>query len=318
MGIAAYLEFIGRGVGGAPPLSVHAAHNVMSQVLGGHASATEVGAFLMGMRMRSQALDELVGFLAAAQERCPPVHSLEPVVLIPSYNGSRTLPNLTPLLASWLAREGLRVLIHGPRADPGRVTSATILQDLGIAPALQPADVDRAWERREPAYVPIGLLCPPLQSLLDLRALIGLRGPGHAVAKMLNPIVGAPALRLVHHTQPEVGVLLSAWVQRENIDAMLLRGTDGEPVADPRLPPRIETWIGGRLRQDLSVTAQPGARSEPPLLPRGTDAAGTAVYVQEVLSGMRPAPPSLARQAALIAAAVLALRTRRTALEAAA
>jgi anthranilate phosphoribosyltransferase len=315
MGIASYLRDIGRGAAGSRALSMAAAQTLMGEVLDGHVTGAETGAFLMAMRMKGETLDELVGFLAAVHERCVPVPSARPVVLIPSYNGSRKLPNLTPLLALWLAREGVNVLVHGPLAEPTRITSAAILSDLGLAPILHPQDIARAWSRREPAFVPTGVLNPSLQTLLDLRRLIGLRGPGHTVAKMMNPVLGAPALRLVNHTHPEFGALMAAWAQREGVDAMLLRGTEGEPVADPRRQPRIDTWLAGVLRPELSELAQEGVLTELPLLPRETDAASTAVYVQEVTSGMRPAPPPLARQAALIVSAVAALQERQSALE---
>lgn len=310
MSIANYLKEIGRGAAGARALPVGAAHELMAAVLDGTAGAAETGAFLMAMRMKGETLDELVGFLQAAHEHCIEVPSDRPVVLIPSYNGSRRLPNLTPLLAMSLAREGLNVLVHGPLHEPQRVCSAAILADLGLPAAQQQQDIAQAWSRREPAFVPTALLCPPLQRLLDLRAVIGLRGPGHTVAKMLNPVRGAAALRLVNHTHPEFGALMSAWAQRQAIDAQLLRGTEGEAVADPRRMPRIDTWLGGVQRPDLSATAQEGTLTELPLLPRATDAASTAVYVQEVLSGSRPAPAPLARQVALIAATAGVLSAR--------
>jgi anthranilate phosphoribosyltransferase len=315
MGIAVYLKEIGRGAAGARSLSSLAAHELMSQVLDGDASAVETGAFLMAMRMKGETLDELTGFLQAVQERCVPVHASRPVVLIPSYNGSRKLPNLTPLLAMSLAREGLDVLVHGPLSEPARVGTAAVLSDLGLTPILSAHDIDRAWSRREPAFVPTGVLCPRLQALLALRLQIGLRGPGHTVAKMLNPVLGAPALRLVNHTHPEFGALMAAWAQRDAVDAMLLRGTEGEPVADPRRQPRMDTWLAGTLRTELSAPAQEGVLAELPLLPRATDAASTAVYVQEVISGTRPAPAPLARQVALIVAAVAALQARHSGLE---
>lgn len=311
MSIAVYLKDIGRGAAGARSLSTAAAQALMGMVLDGQTSAAEAGAFVMAMRMKGETLDELVGFLQAVQERCIPVHSTRPVVLIPSYNGSRKLPNLTPLLALWLAREGVNVLVHGPVHEPTRVGSAEILADMGLAAAQHPQDIEHVWSRREPAFVPTALLCPRLQALLDLRALIGLRGPGHTVAKMLNPVVGAPVLRLVNHTHPEFGALMAGWAQREGVDALLLRGTEGEPVADPRRMPRMDTWLGGVLRPELSVTAQEGVLTELPLLPRTTDAASTAVYVQEVLSGMRPAPAPLSKQAALVLAAMAALQARQ-------
>jgi len=127
---------------------------------------------------------------------------------------------------------------------------------------------------------------------------------------MINPVVGAPALRIVNHTHPEFGALMAAWAQRSGADAMLLRGTEGEPVADPRRQPRVDTWLGGQLHPELSLAAQEGVLTELPLLPREIDAASTAVYVQEVLSGMRPVPPPLVRQAAQITAAVAALQQR--------
>lgn len=315
MSIAAYLKEVGRGAQGARPLSAAAARDALGQLLDGQVGELETGAFLMAMRMKGETLDEITGFLQAVQDRCVPLPATRPVVLIPSYNGSRKLPNLTPLLALWLAREGLDVLVHGPLADPGRVTSAAILADLGITPVASVAEVEADWSRRKPAFVPTALLCPPLQRLLDFRQRIGLRGPGHTVAKMLNPVAGAPALRLVNHTHPEFGALMAAWAQREAVDAMLLRGTEGEPVADPRRQPRIDTWLGGTLCPESSLPAQEGVLAELPLLPRANDAASTAVYVQEVLSGMRPVPPPVARQAALIVSAVAALRSRAPALE---
>lgn len=315
MSIAVYLKDIGRGAAGARALSTADAAEAMGQLLDGTAGEAETGAFLMAMRMKGETLDELVGFLQAVHARCLPVPAKRPVVLLPSYNGSRKLPNLTPLLAMWLAREGLDVLVHGPLTDPNRVASASILSDLGLQPAAGAADIQRAWSRREPAFVPTAVLCPPLQRLLDFRQRLGLRGPGHTVAKMLNPVQGAPALRLVNHTHPEFGALMSAWAQREAVDAMLLRGTEGEPVADPRRQPRIDTWLAGTQRPELSAPAQEGVLAELPLLPRATDAASTAVYVQEVLSGMRPVPGPVARQAALIVDAVAALQARRPALE---
>ena len=310
MSIAVYLKDIGRGAAGARSLSSAAAHDLMVQVLAGRASAAQTGAFLIAMRMKGETLAEITGFLRAAQAHCLAVPSDRPVVLIPSYNGSRKLPNLTPLLALWLAREGLHVLVHGPLTDPARVTSASVLRDLGLLPAQQANDIGRAWSRREPAFAPTALLCPPLQDLLDLRQALGVRGPGHTVAKMLNPVTGAAVLRLVNHTHPEFGALMSQWAEASGADAMLLRGTEGEPVADPRRQPRIDTWIGGRLQPDLSLPAHVGVLSELPLLPRHTDAASTAVYVQEVLSGMRPLPPPLARQAEQIVAAMAVLAER--------
>lgn len=51
-------------------------------------------------------------------------------MVIPSYNGARKLPLLTPLLALLLAREGLPVLIHGTATESTRVFTSEVLAAL--------------------------------------------------------------------------------------------------------------------------------------------------------------------------------------------
>ena len=100
----------------------------------------------------------------------------------------------------------------------------------------------------------------------------------------------------MNHTHPEYGVLLRRYIELSHADAMLLRGTEGEPVADPRRLPRLDVFIGGAERGDLSCPAHEGVLAELPLLPRECDAATTALYVQSVASGEKPAPRPLMQQ----------------------
>jgi anthranilate phosphoribosyltransferase len=92
---------------------------------------------------------------------------------------------------------------------------------------------------------------------------------------------------------------------------MLLRGTEGEAVADPRRQPRIDTWISGELHLEWSAPLQDGVVAELPLLPRENDAATTALYIQAVLSGEKPAPAPLTRQVQLLLGALASLDETR-------
>ena len=300
MGIAKYIKEIGRGSQGARSLAIAQANDLMSQVLDGQVTDLEVGAFALAMRIKGETVDELLGFLQATQARCLAIHSDRPVVVIPSYNGARRLPNLTPLLAMRLAQEGARVLVHGPRHDPTRVTSAEIFQALGLPAVANVANIHEHWQRREPAFIATDTLSPSLQKLLDVRWVVGLRNSGHTVAKLLQPIKGAPALRLSSHTHPEFGKLLSDLAEHSAADLMLLRGTEGEAVADPRRCPKIDQWLGGVWQVDLSCQAQEGSLAELPLLPRQIDAATVAVYIQAVVAGEKPGPAPLDRQVDLV------------------
>jgi anthranilate phosphoribosyltransferase len=63
----------------------------------------EIGAFCLAMRIKGETPEEMAGFLdatyAAAAARA--ARQRQAVVVLPSYNGARRLPVLTPLLARW-------------------------------------------------------------------------------------------------------------------------------------------------------------------------------------------------------------------------
>jgi anthranilate phosphoribosyltransferase len=300
MTIAAYIKEIGRGKEGARSLSQAQAYDLMSQVLDGRVTDLEIGAFAIAMRIKGESTEELAGFLDAAQERCHPLRPSHPMVVLPSYNGARKLPNLTALLALLLAQEGIPVLVHGPSHDPGRVTTAEIFHDLGLPVAHDASDIPHAWARREPVFIATEVLCPPLARLLDARWVIGLRNPGHTVAKLMDPTRGGAALRVCNYTHPEYAQSLTQFLQHSGANAMLMRGTEGEPVADPRRLPKLEVFMHGLHRPDLSMSAQEGVLTELPVLPRAIDAATTAIYIQSVISGEKPAPAPLLHQAECI------------------
>ncbi len=307
MSIAPYIREIGRGKDGARSLGRAQAHDLMSQVLDGAVSDLELGAFAIAMRVKGESLEELAGFLEAAETRCLRLPASRPTVVLPSYNGARKLPNLTALLALLLAQEDVQVLVHGLDEDAGRITTAAIFRDLGLPFAREPADVVDAWGRREPVFMRTADLCPPLARLLDVRRVIGLRNSGHTIAKLLQPCGAGPVMRVVNHTHPDYAHLQNAFLVASGAHALSLRGTEGEPVADPRRTPRFDVYIGGVLRSDLSGAAQDGVLTALPLLPRSHDAATTALYIQSVVSGERPAPPPLLGQVECLVHALAAI-----------
>jgi hypothetical protein len=236
------------------------------------------------------------------QERCVPLRPAEPIVVLPSYNGARKLPNLTTLLALLLAQDGVPVLVHGPVRDPGRVTSAEIFHDLGLPIAHDGSDVPHAWARREPVFISTEALCPPLARLLDARWVIGLRNPGHTVAKLIDPTRGGPALRVCNYTHPRIRPgardLPAAHRRQRDADARHRGRAGGRRAPQPKL----DVFVHGAARPDLSLAAQDGVLTELPVLPRAFDAPTTALYIQSVVSGEKPAPARWSRRCSAFAA----------------
>ena len=295
MGIAQYLKEIGRGKEGARSLTEAQARDLFEQVLEGRVSDAEMGAFAIAMRIKGESTEELSAFTAVAIERALSIEAPTTPVLLPSYNGARKLPNLTPLLAMLVAQEGLPVLVHGPVSDPARVTTHELFAALGLPIVYDAAGVHDAWARHEPAFVPTDALCPALVPLLGLRWQLGLRNPAHTVAKLLTPRNGQ-GLRVINYTHPEYATAHTRYLQHTQSHALLMRGTEGEPVADPRRLPRLDVYVDGSLRPDLGSAPLEGSLTELPLLPRSHDAPTTAMYVQAVVSGEKPVPAPLLTQ----------------------
>jgi len=297
MAIASYLREIGRGAKGARSLGVDAARDLMAQVLDGGLSDLEVGAFAIAMRMKGESLDELTGFLQALHERLTPLSSDRTVLTIASYNGARRLPNLVALPALLLAQAGVRVLVHGPLHDPNRVTTAEVFEALGLSPATSAAAVAADWRSRGCSFVPTELLSPRLERLLAVRRTVGLRNSGHTMAKMMSPATGASCLRLMSYTHPEFGQLMADHAQRCAGHVALLRGTEGEAVADPRRELRQRIWLHGRLQADLCADGAASLGSVPEL-PAAIDAATTARWIEAALAGKAVVPPAITDQVA--------------------
>jgi len=294
MSIAPYLKIIGRGKEGARALDRAQALDLMQQVLEGRVGDLELGGFALAMRIKGESADELASFVEAAQQHTLPLASATPAVLLPSYNGARKLPNFTPLLALLLAREGVPVLVHGPIVDAGRVTSAAIFTALGLPPLASGAEVQARWAAGQPAFMALETLNRPLAQLLAVRQVLGLRNPGHTIAKLLPAVPGG--LRVINHTHPEYAISLAQYLRESGANAMLMRGTEGEPVADCRRQPKLDVYLNGVVDAELSVAPQEGVLPGVPALPEAIDAETTAAFITEVLAGRAPLPAPIARQ----------------------
>jgi anthranilate phosphoribosyltransferase len=304
MSIAPYLKTIGRGKDGARPLTREQAEDLMTRIMEGRVSDLELGGFALAMRIKGETADELAGFVAATMP-----HTLAltapaggPVVVLASYNGARKLPNFTPLLALLLARRGVPVLVHGPLTDAGRVTSAEIFHELGLDPVANAAQATERWALGQPVFMPLEVLNRPLAQLLAIRQVLGLRNSGHTIAKVMPVLPGA--LRVINHTHPEYAISLSEHLRNSGANAVLMRGTEGEPVADCRRQPRMDVYLGGVLASELSLSPQEGVLTSVPVLPDGIDAPTTAAHIRAVLDGQAELPAPIVRQVEALCAAL--------------
>ena len=295
-----FLKELARGKNGARDLTREQARTLFSAVFAGELTDLALGALLVALRVKGESLEELSGMMDALQPHIRPMElpaRRAIPVLLPSYNGSRKIANLVPLLALMLAREDVPVVVHGAHQEAARVGTFEILEALGH-PGV--ATIDEAEERLDAhmlACVPVGVLSPDLAKLIDVRMAIGVRNSGHTLAKLLVPNGVAPgaACRLIAVTHPDFLKLLRDYFTANPANVFLMRGVEGEAVVRLHAPQPIE-----EMRADgAPVTHLIGEGDADFALP-ARDVAATAQWTRDVLEGKVRPPAALAREVTLI------------------
>jgi len=295
------LRTIGRGANGSRSLSPEQAHILMGWLLRRELSDAQIGGLLLALRMKGESADELEGFTRAVKDSLPPmeVRTGRPVVVIPSANGSRRLPNQVPLLAALLQEQGIPVLvIDAPSTEQGRLPTAPLWQALGMRVAFSVEQAQHGLEQNDAVLLSLSTLSPALDRLLQWRNVLGVRNGGHSVVKMLNPLQ-SPSLLVTAYTHPEYAQLMQDVLLALRQPALLLRGCEGEAVAHPnRDAERLSLHADGQVQ-----TWPAGAPFTPPAdLPDGLDLRASTRWIHAILDGYKLPPEPLARQAASIRA----------------
>jgi anthranilate phosphoribosyltransferase len=295
-----YLKEIARGEHGARNLSRDQARILFTAVFAGEVPDVALGALLVALRVKGESVDELGGMMdALAPHILPlrlPTRQLLPVV-IPSYNGARKLPNLVPLMALLLAREGVPVLVHGAFQEMSRVSTFHVLKILGYNTAATLDEAQQQVEDRHLAAVPVGLISPALAKLIDIRLQIGVRNSGHTLAKMLLPdgIPADGACRLISVTHPEFLKLMREYFLASPANVFFMRGVEGEAVVRLHAPQPIE-----EVRYDGSPVTHLIGEGEAAYPLPSREAHATAKWTRDVLDGQVAPPVALVRQVAII------------------
>lgn len=180
-------------------LSTDEMRDVMREIMTGQCTDAQIGAFLMGLRMKSESIDEIVGAVSAMRELAGKVElkSLTGVVDIVGTGGDgANIFNVSTASAFVVAAAGCPVAKHGNRAVSGKSGSADLLEAAGIYLNLTPIQVARCIEN-----VGIGFMFAQVhhgamkhaagpRRELGLRTLFNMLGPLTNPAGVEHQVVG--------------------------------------------------------------------------------------------------------------------------------
>ncbi len=162
---------------------------VMRIVMNGEATDAQIGALLMGLRIKSETIDEITGATEVMRELATQVHiNAEPLVDIVGTGGDgANLFNVSSASAFVVAAAGGYVAKHGNRAVSSRSGSADLIEQAGINLDISPEQVARCVEQ-----IGVGFMFAPghhgaMKHAIGPRKELGCRTIFNILGPMTNP-----------------------------------------------------------------------------------------------------------------------------------
>ena len=277
---------IGKVATGAP-LSFAEATEAFDHITSGAATPSQLGAFLMALRVRGETVEELAGAATTLRAKMVRVSAPPDAMDVVGTGGDQSGSyNVSTCAAFIVAGAGGRVAKHGNRALSSRCGASDVLTSLGVNVNVGAEVIGRCVAEvgigfmfapnHHPALRHVG----PTRVELATRTIFNLLGPLLNPAGVRRQLVGVFARQWV---EPIAEVLGNLGSER----AFVVYGSDGLDEITTAGPTTIAELDNGRVRTFEVTPEDVGLRTVPPEQLRGADPAHNAAALRGVLVGAR-------------------------------
>jgi anthranilate phosphoribosyltransferase len=280
----AFRALIGKVATGAT-LTREEASNAFEQMMSGEATPSQMGALLMGLRVRGETVDEITGAVAAMRGKMLRVIAPPDAVDVVGTGGDASGSfNISTCAALIVAGAGVPVAKHGNRALSSRSGAADVLSALGVNINLSPEAVGRCIAEAgigfmfAPAHHPAMKNVGPTRVELGTRTIFNLLGPLSNPAGVKRQMVGVFSRQW---TTPLAQVLNNLGAER----VWIVHGSDGLDEITTSGPTSVAALEDGNIKTFEISPEEFGLRKVKPEALRGGDATENAQAVLNVLKG---------------------------------
>jgi anthranilate phosphoribosyltransferase len=292
-------------------LSADEMASAVGRIMDGEATAAQIGALLVALRMKGETVDEVVGAATAMRARATTLRVPAGVVVDTCGTGGdgRGTINVSTIAALVVAAAGVRVAKHGNRAQSSRSGSADVLEALGVDVAAPVEVVERCLEEVgigflfAPAFHGATRHAAPARKEIGVRTIFNLLGPLTNPAGARHQLIGVYDAGLVEPMAHALGRLGSE-------HALVVHG-DGLDEFSPNGVSDVAEWRSGAVKRYQLRPRDFGLADEDPRGLDGGDAHANAAAARAILAGARGAGRSavvMSAAGALYAAGASGLR----------
>ncbi|MDQ7037721.1 MAG: anthranilate phosphoribosyltransferase [Aquificota bacterium] len=165
-------------------------YGVLDQIVSGNATDAQIGAFIMGTKMKGETVEEIVGAARFFREKATkvPVENPDEVVDTCGTGGDRSGTfNVSTVTAFVVAGAGIKVAKHGNRSVSSRCGSADFLERVGAKIDLPAEKVARMIEEIGVGFMFAPLFHPAMRRVIGPRREVGVRSIFNLVGPLSNP-----------------------------------------------------------------------------------------------------------------------------------
>jgi anthranilate phosphoribosyltransferase len=262
---------------------------VMSIIMDGGATPAQIGAFLMGMRVKGETVGEIAAAVSILREKMVPVDVAEPEGTIDIVgtggDGAETL-NISTATAIVTAAAGIPVAKHGNRALSSKSGASDVLQALGVNIDLTPEKIASCIREAGIGFMFAPAHHPAMKHVGPSRAEMGTRTMFNLLGPQSNP-AGARRYMLGVYDKKWVEPVAAALLANRAVSAWVVHGADGLDELSTTGPSFVASIKGGDLRS-FEITPEDAGLPRATLADlKGAEPAYNAGRLRSLLEGSR-------------------------------
>lgn len=270
----------------------------MADVLGGKTTDAQIGALLVGLQMKGETVDEIVGFAEAIRAAATPLIVRDSALDVSGTERDALLDtcgtggdasgtfNISTATALVVAGAGVKVAKHGNRSVTSKCGSADVVEALGVNINLPAERMAECLEKVgiaflfAPAMHTAMKYVQPARRELKMRTVFNLLGPLTNPANASCQVVGVYTGQLVEK-------LAQALLQLGLKRALVVHGWDGLDEITISGPTKVAEVRDGKVTSYEISPEQFGLQRAPLSALEGGDAQVNAAIIRAILDGER-------------------------------
>lgn len=208
-------------------LSYETAEVVMDEIMSGTASPIHIGAYLTGLRMKGETIEEITASAAGMRKHCTKLlHDMEVLEIVGTGGDEANSFNISTTASFVVSAAGIPVAKHGNRSVSSRCGSADVLEALGVNIMVSPTQSTEILKEIGLCFMFAQTYHSAMKYVAPVRKELGIRTIFNILGPLANPAGANYQLLGVYDetlVRPLAEVLVRLGVKR----GMVVYGKDG-------------------------------------------------------------------------------------------